>query len=133
MDGFISIDTPYEMEGLIVTKPLIFEGNRLVLNVDTDAVGYLQVGFLDESGNPVPGFSVDDCIYINGDFLDAEVEWLENREDLEGTLGMVFEEIHDEFKNFKTTKDVSILSGKKVQLVFRMRGTKLYAMQFVQN
>jgi hypothetical protein len=92
-----------------VTKPLTFEGNRLVLNIDTDATGYAQVGFQDESGNPIEGFTVDDCVYINGDFVDKEVEWLR--------------------KGF----DVSELEGRTVRLVFRMRGSKLYAMQFVRR
>lgn len=109
LDGFVSADTPYDTTGILVTKPLTFEGNRLVLNIDTDATGYAQVGFQDESGNPIEGFMVDDCVYINGDFVDEEVEWLR--------------------KGF----DVSDLEGRTVRLVFRMRGSKLYAMQFVRR
>lgn len=109
LDGFVSIDSPYGKEGLVVTKPILFQGNRLTLNIDTDAVGYAQVGFLDENGNPIEGFSVDDCIYINGDFVETEVEWLHRG------------------------KDVSALAGKPVRLVFRMRGAKLYAMQFLER
>ncbi len=106
LDGFVSIDSPYEKEATVVTKPFTFTGNRLTLNIDTDAAGYAQVGFLDESGTPIEGFSVDDCVYINGDFIETEVEWL------------------------KKGADVSALQSKTVQLVFRMRGSKLYAMQF---
>jgi len=109
LDGFVSADTPYDREGYFTTRPLTFAGNRLVLNIDTDATGYTQVGFMDENGNTIEGFELEKCIYINGDFIEAEVEWL-------GT-GM----------------DVAKLSGKTVRLVFRMRGSKLYAMQFVQK
>ncbi len=109
LDGFVSIDSPYGKEGLVVTRPILFRGNRLTLNIDTDATGYAQVGFLDENGDPIEGFSVDDCIYINGDFVETEVEWLHRG------------------------KDVSALAGRPVQLVFRMRGAKLYAMQFVER
>ncbi len=109
LDGFVSLDSPYEKEIEVVTKPLIFEGNRLILNIDTDATGYAQVGILDENGNYIEGFDVDDCVYINGDFIDKEVEWMEKG------------------------KDVSKLAGKKVQLVLRMRGSKLYAMQFIKK
>ena len=87
----------------------MFEGDRLQLNVDTDAVGYLQVGFLDELGQPIEGYAVDDCVYVNGDFIAKEVDWLE------------------------TGADVSPLAGRTVQVVFRMRGAKLYAMQFVEG
>ncbi len=92
----------------IVTKPLVFDGDRLQLNIDTDAVGYAQVGFLDENGKPIESFTVDDGLYINGDFIAGEVEWLNG-------------------------PDVSALAGKTVQVVLRMRGTKLYAMQFVNS
>jgi len=107
-DGFVSADTPYT-GGMLKTKPLKFKGNRLVLNIDTDATGYAQVGFLDANGNPIEGYSVDDCIYINGDFIETEVEWIDKEIDL------------------------SPLEGKVVRVVFRMRGAKLYSMQFVQR
>ena len=109
LDGFISLDSPYGHETTVVTRPLTFEGDRLQLNVDTDAVGYLQVGFLDEQGEPIEGYTVDDCVYVNGDFIAKEVDWL--------TAGA----------------DVSSLAGRTVQVVFRMRGAKLYAMQFVEG
>ncbi len=109
LDGFVSLDSPYGYETTVVTKPLVFAGDRLELNVDTDAVGYLQVGFLDEEGRPVEGYTVDDCVYINGDFIAKEVDWL------------------------ATGADLSPLAGRTVQVVFRMRGAKLYAMQFVEG
>ncbi len=106
LDGFISADAAYT-GGTIVTRPFVFEGNRLALNIDTGAIGFAQVGLLDQGGKPIPGFGVDDCVYINGDFIDTEVEWLGKG------------------------SDVSALAGRPVQLVFQMRGTKLYSMQFV--
>jgi len=109
LDGFVSIDSPYESDAIVVTKPLTFSGNRFTLNIDTDATGYAQVGILDGKGKPIPGFSMDECVYINGDFVDAEVEWLDQG------------------------KDLSDLIGKTVQVVIRMRGSKLYAMQFVDH
>jgi len=108
LDGFVAAEGDYT-GGMLVTRPLTFEGNRLVLNVDTGAVGYVQVGFLDETGMPVPGYSLDECVYINGDFLETEAEWL--------------------YKG----KDVSELAGRTVQLVFRLRGARLYALQFVKR
>lgn len=105
LDGFVSADTPYT-GGTLTTRPLVFSGNRLVLNLDTDATGYAQVGLLDERGKPMEGFELDDCIYLNGDFIDTEVEWL------------------------KSGKDVSKLAGRTIQVVFRSRGTKIYSMQF---
>lgn len=82
LDGFVSIDSPYDKEGIVITKPFTFKGDKLLLNIDTDATGYAQVGFLDEKGNPIPGWDVEDCIYINGDFINHEVEWIKNSADL---------------------------------------------------
>ena len=109
LDGFISLDSPYGREATAITRPLVFAGNRLQLNVDTDAVGYVQVGFLDERGREIDGYTVDDCVYINGDFIAKEVDWL------------------------RTGADLSPLVGKTVQVVLRMRGAKLYAMQFAEG
>lgn len=106
LDGFVSVDSPYDREVTMVTRPLKFSGNRLSLNVDTDAAGYLQVGVRDAAGRPIPGFTVDDCIYVNGDHVAVNVRWLDAGE------------------------DVSRLAGQTVRLAFRMRGSKLYAMQF---
>ena len=116
-----------------MTKPLTFEGNRLVLNIDTDATGYAQVGFLDEDGKPIKGFSVDECVYINGDFIDAEVGWIRNPDHFEVPYGMTIDEVLEKAKKLRAITDVSSLEGKVVQVVFRMRGAKLYAMQFQER
>jgi hypothetical protein len=107
LDGFVSLDAPYAREGELETHPLRFAGDRLVLNVATGATGYAQVGFLDERGRPIPGFSVEDCVYVNGSFVEHPVEWLGKG------------------------SDVSSLAGRTVRLVVRMRGASLYALQFV--
>jgi len=133
MDGFISIDTPYNKEGTVVTRPFVFKGNRLVLNIDTDAMGYTQVGFLDKNGKSIPGFSVDNCVYVNGDFVQTEVEWIKNPEVIEIPFGESVEAVLPQLKKLKITKDVSALEGQTIQLVFRMRGSKLYAMQFIDT
>ena len=108
LDGFIAAEAAYT-GGTLTTKPFRFDGSRLELNINTGAVGYAQAGFLDENGRPVPGYSVDDCVYINGDFIAEPVEWLGA-----GT-------------------DVSKLAGKTVRLVLRMRSAKLFAMQFTKG
>jgi hypothetical protein len=132
LDGFVSIDSPYEKEAYVTTKPFVFEGNRLILNIDTRAAGYTQVGFLDENGDPIEGFSVEDCVYINGDFIGEEVEWIQNRNEFTD-VAIGEGESPKLLRKVITTKDVSSLQGKVVQLVFRMRNTKLYSMQFVSK
>lgn len=130
LDGFVSIDSPYEKETYMTTKPFIFKGNSLEINIDTDAAGYAQIGFLDENNHPVKGFEVDDCIYINGDFINTKVEFIKNRDKIK-VIGNN-EEDDQSTTTIKaiTSTDVSELEGKTVKLVFRMRGAKLYAIQF---
>ena len=53
LDGFIAARFPYT-GGEMITHPFVFEGNRLELNIDTEATGYGQVGFLDENGDRYP-------------------------------------------------------------------------------
>ncbi len=108
MDGFVAAEAAYT-GGSLKTRPLRFDGKRLLLNIDTGATGYAQVGLLDESGKPIPGYAAEDCVYINGDFLRHPVEWLGK-----GT-------------------DVSALAGRVVQLEIRMRAARLFAMQFTRD
>ncbi len=108
LDGFVSADAPYERLGEIVTRPFTFAGRQLVLNINTGGLGYAQVGFTDEDGRTIPGYGVDECVFINGNFVAHPVEWLGR-----GT-------------------DVSALAGRTLRLVFRLRGTSLYALQFVE-
>ena len=58
-DGFVSVQGSYA-GGEFTTPPLIFQGNKLVLNVDTSATGIARVGLLDENGKPIEGFTVDE-------------------------------------------------------------------------
>jgi hypothetical protein len=108
LDGFVSADTPYGGRKF-VTRPLTFDGNRLVLNIDTGATGYAQVGLLETNGTPIEGFSLDHCVYINGDHVEIEVEWLEKG------------------------ADISALAGRPIKVIVQSRGTKLYAMQFANR
>ena len=105
LDGFISADASY-IGGELLTKPLLFSGNRLQLNVDTSAGGIVNVEIQDSAGNPIEGFSENDADEINGNSVRMQVSW--NGE-----------------------SDVSALTGQTVRLRFIMRDTKLYAFQFL--
>jgi hypothetical protein len=108
LDGFVSADFDYA-GGELVTKPLRFTGNQLRLNINTLATGFAQVAILGKDSNPIPGFAWEDCVYLNGDFIDEPVEWLEK-----GT-------------------DVSQLAGKDIRVLIRGRGCKLYALRFTPD
>jgi hypothetical protein len=133
LDGFVSIDSPYELEGMIITKPFIYRGNRLHVNIDTDAAGYAQIGFLDEKGESIPGWNVEDCIYVNGDFTEYEVEWIKKRAKLQTEVSSEEKEWDHVSEGVEISADVSALEGRIVRLIFKMRGSKLYAFQFVDS
>ena len=105
LDGFVSADAPAG-GGWLLTPPLKFDGNRLVLNIETLECGSARVAILDADGNPLPGFSIDDCALIQTDDVDYIVTW--NGE-----------------------SDVSSLANTSVRLRFEMTSTKLYAFQFI--
>jgi hypothetical protein len=106
IDRFVAARAPYEQAGMLYSRPLVFAGRKLVLNVDTGATGDLQVGLLEGDGRPIPGYGLDDCVYVNGNELRYEVSWLGQGADL------------------------SKFAGRPVRLVVRLRGASFYALQF---
>ncbi len=106
-DGFVSVHAPYG-GGEMITKPLVFgptcdEG--LVLNFATSAAGSVRVEVRDPDGDVVPGFALEDCVELVGDFLDRPVTW---------TKG----------------SDVRELAGRPIRLRFAMRDADLYSLRF---
>jgi len=108
LDRFVAAAAPYDREAKLVSRPLIFAGRKLVLNVDTGAAGWLQVGLVQSDGRPLPGYAPDECVWVSGNELRYPVEWL-----AKGT-------------------DVSALAGQPVRIVIRMRGARLFALQFAE-
>jgi hypothetical protein len=102
LDGFVSLDAGDEV-GTVLTRPLVFEGRRLVLNVAAE--GSLGVGLLDEAQRPIPGLTLAECDPISVDSVRKTVSW-------------------------RGRDDVSRLAGKVVRLQLRMQRAKLFALQF---
>ncbi|MBT3379077.1 MAG: hypothetical protein HN742_20500 [Lentisphaerae bacterium] len=103
-DGFVSVGAG-SAQGELVTKPLIFRGNELVLNVSTSAAGSLRVEVRGPDGQPVPGLGLDDCAPVVGDEIERIVGWKGN-----GSLGA--------------------LAGTPVRLRFTMVECDLYSFRF---
>lgn len=107
MDGFVSARFDYT-GGEFTTPPLTFEGNRLVVNLDTSATGVGRIALLDPSGDELDGFGAADCDLLHTcNEINRTVSWKGNR-------------------------DVGRLAGKPVRLRFSMRDCDLYAFQFVR-
>ena len=104
LDGFVSVHADYA-GGDFITKPLTFEGEELVMNYSTSAVGSVRVEIQDQEGNPIPGFTLADCPEIYGDAIEEVVKW-------------------------KGGSDVSALGGQVVRLRFVLEDADLYAIRF---
>ncbi len=103
-DGFVSVKAPYG-GGELTTKPLIFSGDSLVLNLATSAAGEVRVEIQDAEGKPLPGYGIEDCDRIIGDDLERAVTW-------------------------KGRTAVDSLRDRPVRLRFALKDADLYALQF---
>ncbi len=107
-DGFISVRGDYT-GGEFITPLLIFEGDRLSLNVDTSAVGMLRVEIQDEYGMAIEGYSLSDCHLIHtANQIKRVVQW-------------------------NGSSDLSQLSGQVVKLRFTIRNADLYSFTFPKD
>lgn len=107
LDGFASVHAGAD-PGEMLTHLLRFSGNELVVNYSTSAGGSLQVELQDESGQPIPGFRLEDCVPLVGDSVAQTVRW-------------------------KNDPDLSPWAGKLVRLRFVLQDGDLYAIQFRQG
>ncbi len=106
-DGFVSASSPMS-GGEFITKPIRFDGNRLLLNYSTSAAGSIRVEIQNVDGTPHPGFTLQDCQETFGDSISGTVAW-------------------------KDSADVSSLSNKSVRLRFRLQDADLYSLQFFRT
>ena len=104
IDGFVSASGPYQ-GGELITKPLKFSGDKLVLNFETSAAGGIRVEIQDAEGKPIPGYTLDESNELIGNEIERAASW-------------------------KNGDDVSRLSGKPVRLRFVIQDADLYALRF---
>jgi len=104
LDGFASVEAPYD-GGELVTRPLVFQGKRLLLNYATSAAGGIRVEIQDSQGQPIPGFRLDETKELIGNRIEQAVPW-------------------------KAGEDLSRLAGQVVQLRFVLKDANLYALRF---
>ncbi|MCX6898916.1 MAG: hypothetical protein NT105_09465 [Verrucomicrobia bacterium] len=104
VDGFVSLDFD-AAGGRCVTAPVKVDGSRLLLNVDTGALGQLRVGLQDAEGKAISGFITDDCKVLRTNSTHAEVSWAGGG-------------------------DLAALKDRKVRLTFSGSRAKLYSFRF---
>ncbi len=106
-DGFVSAHAPFS-GGELITKLLTFHGSQLEINFSTSAAGSLRIEIQDAEGQPVAGYALDDCPEIFGDEIQHVV-------------------------TFKTTRDLTSLSGTPVRLRFVLKDADVYAFRVVDQ
>ena len=103
-DGFVSLQASVP-GGELVTRPLVFDGNQLVINYSTSAAGGIRVEIQDAEGKPIPGFTLAESNLIYGDDIERVVLW-------------------------KSGPAVGALSGKTVRLRLLIEDADLYSLRF---
>jgi len=107
MDGFSSVKSDYK-EGVLVTKPIKFNGDKLEINYSTSAGGYMFVQILDENNNLIKGISNSISDKLVGDEISGIVTWNGSQE-------------------LPSTK------GKPIRLRISMKEADLYSIKFIKN
>lgn len=104
LDGFVSAWAPMA-GGELITRPIRFSGDTLILNFASSIAGGIRVEIQDESGQPLAGFALADCAPVFGDAIERPVTWLSGA-------------------------DLHTLAGRTVRLRFELQDAHLYAYQF---
>jgi len=102
LDGFFSWRCGYK-PGKVVTRPIVFDGDRLEMNFSTSAFGSVRIRILDAEGNAIEGYDSGNHF---GDSVDREVPF---------------------------AKPLGALNGKEVRLEITMRDADLYSFKFTKN
>ena len=105
LDGFVSAEAAYG-GGELITKPVVFSGNRLELNIDASASGEARVELQDAEGRAIEGYTLDACDRVLGNHIRRVVTW------------------HGDSR-------LPATAGQPLRLRIVMRGARLYALQFV--
>ena len=82
-----------------------FNGKEIQINARTSRTGMVEVE-LRQKGQPVKGFSFDDCLPFSGDAVWTPCRW-------------------------KGGADLAELQGKNIEVRFRLRSAKIFACKFV--
>jgi hypothetical protein len=103
-DGFVSVQAPHA-GGEFTTRPLIFSGEHLVVNVSTSAVGSVRIEIQNAEGKPIDGYRLEESQEFYGDEIAYTAQW-------------------------KDGNSVGKLAGKPVRLRVQMRDADMYSFRF---
>ena len=103
-DGLVAVTATAE-GGDAHTRPITFEGRKLVLNYRTAQNGSVRVELQDADGQPLKGFAAADSRPLRGDQLSATAAWASG-------------------------DDLSRLAGQPIRLRFLLQDAELFALKF---
>ncbi|MFO1005752.1 MAG: hypothetical protein U0929_07335 [Planctomycetaceae bacterium] len=103
-DRLVSV-TPTKSVGHLVTTPIQFKGQRLVVNAATRPGGHVRIGLLDKDGQTIPKHGVADCQSLEGDHLNGTISWVDG-------------------------ESVSSLAGQDIRLRIELLNADLFSVQF---
>lgn len=98
-DGFASMNA--QGEGALTTRPVVFSGRHLFVNVDAPG-GKLLAQAVGIDGKPIAPFTFENCEGVRGDTTIGQIKW-------------------------KGGSDLTALAGKPVRFEFKLERGKLYA------
>ncbi len=104
IDGFTSINAKYS-GGEVITKPIIFTGDSLLINFSTSAAGYVKVELLNFEGEKIKGFELENSNELIGNEIEKVVSW-------------------------KGKAELKNVVGKPIKLRFVMKDADLYSIKF---
>jgi hypothetical protein len=106
LDGFTSLSAP-SGGGELLTRPVRFDGRRLLLNARATEGGSVRVEVQDADGTVLSNFSERECVPVTGDRFDTSVAW-------------------------RSGSDVGGFSAKGVRLRFVVRDADVYSFRFAE-
>ena len=111
-DGFVSANADSKTSEFI-TKPFTFSGSQLKVNFRTNSQGSMRIELQDDSGKPIIGYGLADCLPLVGDQIEHAVAW-------KGTPGTT------------TTVNASVASiqNKPIRMRVEMQNADLFSIRF---
>ena len=107
VDGFVAAVGGADGD-ILLTKPVRFSGDHLILNYDAaTAGGTVRAQLVDLQENPIEGFTFDDCVPLTGDAIAEELVW--------------------------TGGDLNEIAGKNVKIMFELTNASLYSYMFAEG
>ncbi len=104
IDGFVSLRAG-AAGGEVLTKPLTYTGETLVLNYAAHAGGSIRVELQTASGQPLPGLNLNASLPLTGDEIEAAAVW-------------------------KSGADLARDAGQPVRIRFVLQNADLYSFRF---